>query len=666
MSTNGSLSLGELLATRRDEIVARYLAELGTGSNELVARDLAAYLDEIGAALCEPEDCTFDEELPRWCVGDDLDDVTRQVDTLREVILAYAAEDAVCASAHELGVITRMLGGSIAAAAKRRAEAKERELILERRRFETLLHLLPAGLFVTDARGRLLETNAVAEQIWGGKLPKVQGPSEFGVYRARWPHGAPLAPDEWAVARALRTGETITNEEVEIHTFDGHMRTILNSAAALMDDRGDIVGAVALGVDITERKRFERALAFLVRAGEVLGSTLDYRATIQQVVQLVVPQFADWAIVDLLTEQGTTETPAVAHADPALVEELRRLRERHPPDAAANDGVYRVLRTGQALLVPEVPAEGAPDWNADLAARLAPFLRLGLRSYVIAPLIVSNRTVGTISLVHGSAGRRFDEADLALARGLALRMSNAIGGALLYKASQEALHAREDALATVSHDLRNPLNVIHVNTEFLLHLLDAGPLDTERGKRMLSGVLRAAQRMNRLVTDLLDLSKFEAGRAALELIPVQPSALLLGAHEVNDVAADAKGITLVDDVEPGPPVRCDRERMMQVLSNLVGNAIKFAPADSQVTLGVRTFGAEVRFFVRDEGPGIPPEQLPRLFEPYWQAPETAKAGSGLGLTIVKRIVEAHGGRVWCDSSLGAGSTFFFTLPRDDA
>jgi signal transduction histidine kinase len=225
--------------------------------------------------------------------------------------------------------------------------------------------------------------------------------------------------------------------------------------------------------------------------------------------------------------------------------------------------------------------------------------------------------------------------------------------------AEEASRAREDMLAVVAHDLRNPLNVMMMTTQVIAETEPTG----ERRDQLIGVMLRAAHRMNRLIDDLLDVVRQESGKMRLDFGEFSVESLLALTTEAFQPTAAENGISLV--VEPTPPglaVRGDSERVMQVMTNLVGNAMKFVPRGGKVDVKCERSGADAICSVADSGPGIPPEDLGRLFEKFWQRRRTDKRGVGLGLAIARGIVEAHGGHIWAESTLGAGSTFFFTLP----
>ena len=232
--------------------------------------------------------------------------------------------------------------------------------------------------------------------------------------------------------------------------------------------------------------------------------------------------------------------------------------------------------------------------------------------------------------------------------------------ARLFHEAQQATRARDDMLGVVAHDLRNPLNTIVMGASTMLELLPESPPLLRNHAQI---VRRAADRMNRLIQDLLDVRRIESGRLAVDPRSVTVALLVDETLEMLRPLAAAASLSLVTDLAPElPRVRADSGRILQVFSNLVGNAIKFTPVGGRITIGAMRLDDEVRFEIADTGPGIPAEQLPHVFGQFWQGLRGDRRGIGLGLAIAKGIVEAHGGRIWVESQIGEGSRFYFTLP----
>ncbi|MEP6550896.1 MAG: HAMP domain-containing sensor histidine kinase, partial [Gemmatimonadales bacterium] len=218
----------------------------------------------------------------------------------------------------------------------------------------------------------------------------------------------------------------------------------------------------------------------------------------------------------------------------------------------------------------------------------------------------------------------------------------------------------DDVLAVVAHDLRNPLNTVTMAVSLML---ETTPVERVQERRQAEIVRRAADRMNRMIQDLLDVKRMESGRLGIELKSESPASLVNDTIDMLRPLAIGSTIRLEPSIDDNLPlVLADSARIQQVLSNLVGNAVKFTPRNGRITVTAERMDSEVRFAVIDTGPGIPAEQLPHIFGQFWQAKTSDRRGIGLGLAIAKGIVEAHEGRIWVESDVGLGSTFYFTLP----
>jgi CheY-like chemotaxis protein len=224
---------------------------------------------------------------------------------------------------------------------------------------------------------------------------------------------------------------------------------------------------------------------------------------------------------------------------------------------------------------------------------------------------------------------------------------------------EEAIRSRDTLLSVVAHDLRNPLNVIALSAHALL---ESSPI-AER--RPLERILRSAGRAQRMVRDLLAIGAMDTGNLSLDLKRVDTSRLLLSTVESQqDIAAEAS-VILSSDLSPSlPAVRGDEGRLLEVLENLIGNAVKFTPAGGTITVGAGVRGDQVLLWVKDSGCGIEPEQLPHIFDRFWQAKKKERRGLGLGLSICRGIVKAHDGLIWAESTVGVGTTVFVSLPAD--
>lgn len=412
--------------------------------------------------------------------------------------------------------------------------------------------------------------------------------------------------------------------------------------------------------DVTERHRVEREQRFLSAAGALLAESIDYELTLQRVARLTVPDLADLCIVYLRTPSGRVEPAAIEHVEPHMAGLAREILRRYSVQMDINVGAGYVIATGQNELVREVSAERLRAMAQD-EQHYRMILQLEVRSYISVPLRARGEVLGAITLMRvGASRRRQGPEDMVLVQELARRAALALDNARLYRTAQEATRARDEMLDVVAHDLRNPLHSILVMGGTLGRKLQAG-MSPESIQKLVSGIETSVRRMSRLVEDLLAVTRLDQGRMSVRPALERPELLV---HEALGAARPlAEQHELRWEVGAGlPPVFADKDRVLQVFSNLLGNALKFTPRGGTVEVGAVLEGPHVCFWVRDTGQGIAPEQQPHVFERFWQGDQHDARGMGLGLAICKGLVEAHGGRIWLESTPGEGSTFRFTLP----
>ena len=429
--------------------------------------------------------------------------------------------------------------------------------------------------------------------------------------------------------------------------------------------------------DITERKRAEEAARYLARASEVLSESLDYQRTLNDFAKLVVPELADWCSVEIVGDHGELVQLAVAHADPEKVKWARELSRRYPPNPDAATGSPNVIRTGEPELYPEIPEQllvaGAVDEE-----HLRIIREVGIRSAIVVPLVAHDRTLGALTLIAAESGRRYGHADLALALELARRAALAVDNTRLHRAeldariaAERANRAKSDFLAVMSHELRTPLNAIGGYAQILemgLH----GPISDDQ-RDALERIGRAQRHLLGLINNVLNLARIETGRVEYRIRPVLVSSVLGDLASLVQPLFAAREISLVSRLpeEDGGAevyVAADREKLIQILTNLLGNAAKFTPAHGEVEMRL-TRGAhagEVMIIVRDSGPGIPADKLELIFEPFVQLERsltTPAEGAGLGLSISRDLARGMGGDLRADSMEGHGAALILTLPR---
>lgn len=415
-----------------------------------------------------------------------------------------------------------------------------------------------------------------------------------------------------------------------------------------------------------EAEGARRRAAFLAESAVILDSSLDYEETLANVVRLSVPMLADYCVL-YLVEEGQPRRVGFAHSDPEQDELVRGLGDVAPPDLESEGLFARALRSGAPLLLPKIDEqlieEVANDRShAEILRRLNP------HSGMFVPMTAGDEVVGALAFATTDSGRVYGETDLELALELARRAALAVANARLYREARLAAQARDQLLAVVSHDLRNMLNTVALRSQLVAERSIRGSIEGPPDHELVGSIVRSVHEMGRLLDDLLEIGRTEAGRPTLRLEAIDPHELVESSIEMLRPTAEGKLALEVEGGAMAPAVRADRERILRVLSNLISNAIKFTPIGGRVTLRVEPGDKDVVFAVEDTGPGISEADRERVFERFYRGEGARESGSGLGLAIAKSLIEAHGGEIWVESEEGAGATFFFTLPvaRPDA
>jgi signal transduction histidine kinase/cell division protein FtsB len=396
-------------------------------------------------------------------------------------------------------------------------------------------------------------------------------------------------------------------------------------------------------------EREELRAAFLASAGQELTASLDFVQTVSTLARTIVPNLAEVCVIDLREPDGSLRRVATAHRDPERAAKLAATHDTIIENVP--EGVVRVMHDREARVM------GA---TSTLVSYLGEDETQ--RSLMAIPLVSRGQVLGVITQA-APEGKVFTREDALLGAELARHGSLAIDNARLYEESQQAVRAREEVLAIVSHDLRNPLSAITL----AVSLMKMSKSIVAEDREQFDVIDVSASRMRRLIEDLLDVTRVEGGkRLPVEPAPVDVEELFAETHELFKAQAASASITLQNRVEEGvPTVAADRHRVLQVLSNLIGNALKFTPPGGVISYAAEARPGEVLFTVADTGPGIPKEHLGDVFKTYWQAKRTERFGAGLGLPIAKGVVDAHGGKIWVKSKPGAGTKFYFTLPIYD-
>ncbi len=547
-------------------------------------------------------------------------------------------------------------------------ELNRQELLrdnIERRKVESALRASEAKLsgiialsndaiVAVDADQRITMFNASAERIFGYRLEEVLG-ADLGI----------LIPERLRARHrehvAAFSAEPVTARSVDARSVDlvalrknGEEFPIEAAISKLQLDTGPCF-TVTLR-DVTEQRRTTTEKELLADIGSVLSTTLDLERTLQTVGDLAVRNLADICMIDVAARDGDLQRAHVVSRDPSIsgaCDEILRVALAHECPYLSR-ATFEAKRT---VLVEQLSPEML-DAFARLPEHLALLRAIRPRSVIATPLLAQDEVLGMMVVVSSDPSPTYGPRDVALVEEIARRLGLWLDNVRLYRTARSATRARDEVIGVVAHDLRNPLNVVLMQAALLRESVSAARGPAER-------IDRSVQRMNRLIQDLLDVSRLDTGAFAIARARHPARQLVAEVLETQRALASAAAIELsLDAPDELPHVSADRDRLQQVFENLVGNAIKFTPRGGHVGIGASARDRDVLFWVSDTGIGIGPEDLPHVFERFWQArSEDRQRGAGLGLTIAKAIVEAHGGRIWVESAPGQGTTFFFAIPQ---
>jgi PAS domain S-box-containing protein len=520
---------------------------------------------------------------------------------------------------------------------------------------DAIIDNIPLTLFLKESQSlRIVRVNRAAEDLFGWPRQTLIGTSAYDLW--------PPAQADFFVEKdreALNSGTIVDIPEEPVQTRDQGVRLLHTRKVPILDTAGRAMYLLGISEDITERRRREQEQQFLAEATVVLSASLDYEQTLAAFAQLVVRDFADWCVIDIAEEHEHLRRLKVVSANPANAAICADL-EQWPIDRNRPYLVRAVVEKRQPLLIEHVSSEHLES-VAQGPEHLQALRAVSPRSLMAVPLLMRGQLLGTLAFISSTPSRVYGPGDLRLAETLADRAAVAIENARLYRAAVDATQLRDQVLGVVAHDLRNPLSAILLQASALKRW---GGEPERRSQKPREAIHRAATHMNRLIQDLLDIAVIEAGQLVVKREPLSARDLVVEAVDMQRPLASSSSLELRVDVDPDVPQICgDRDRLLQVFQNLIGNAIKFTTAGGGVvTVGAATGNREVVYSVADTGCGIAAEDLPRVFDRFWQATRAGRQGAGLGLPITKGIVEAHGGRIWVESTEGKGTTFSFTVP----
>jgi PAS domain S-box-containing protein len=586
----------------------------------------------------------------------------------------------------------------------------------EASRYAAIVDLAFDAIVSIDAEGRVIEFNPAAERMFGYRRDDAMGQPMAELIIPRHLRGEHFA----GLRRYLATGESrILGHRLELEAMraDGSLFPV-ELAIRRMPTAGPPVFTAYLR-DLAEQRRFVARQQLLLDASALLASSLTYEETLRNVSKVVIPALADWYFVDV-RDPATNRTRRihVDHRDPSKVQLAIELAHRYPT-TSEDRGVAAVLRTGRTEWMREIP-ETLLRESAQSPEHLSMLHALGLRSYILVPLAAHGEVYGVLGFITAESGRLYDSDDVIVAEDLGRRAGQAVENARLFQEiagqreqlreqqleleaqaaeleesaqaleqanaslsgknaqlrarSEEALRARDEAdrankaksdfLAAMSHELRTPLNAVLGYAELLLLGVHGG-MNAQQSDRV-SRMKRSGEHLLGVINDILNFARLEAGRVEYRFRAVPVAEVLKAMDDIIGPQFRARPFRYVKQNDCGEAaVRADPDKLVQILINLLSNAMRYTPDNGEIVVRCRRRGRDIAISVKDTGPGIAPDMLDVIFEPFVQVASAyggERHGTGLGLSISRNLARAMQGDLTVESEIGAGSTFTVRLP----
>jgi PAS domain S-box-containing protein len=537
-----------------------------------------------------------------------------------------------------------------------RDATEQRRYVEAQERLAAIVENSQDAIISQDLNGTILSWNRGAQNLFGFSAEEAIGqPIEIVV-------PPDLRAEHQKSLQALKSGQPVQHTDTfRIHK-NGTRLEVSSRISPVRGSEGEVIGASKISHDISAQKRNERVLKLFSDAGTVLSALTEETSMLERLARLGVPLFADWCVVSLIDAHGKVQTVGRSHADAAMQAVLDEYLGRYPLDWNNPSITVNVLRAGEPELISDMPAAvldalAASEHQRELLGKLSP------RSVLVVPLTIRGKTVGAISFALSSSFRRYSFDDVGVAMELARRAATAIENARLYQELQETQRQKDDFLAMLAHELRNPLAAIQYANQ-IAHLQQS---PSEEARETID---RQIKNLSHLIDDLLDVSRITRDKIHLKKEHLDGRTLVQRAAASIQPIIASRNHQLTVDVAPVPlPLLADPTRIEQILVNLLSNAAKYTPEGGKITLRSYADGKHAVFQVEDNGIGIPTESLSHVFELFTQVDRSldrSQGGLGIGLTVVRRLAEMHGGAVTADSpGLGQGSRFTVRLPLCD-
>lgn len=544
-------------------------------------------------------------------------------------------------------------------------DVTEKKLADQQLRFQSdltksIMDNATTAIFMMDSQSHCTLVNPAAEKMTGYTLDELRGGPLHSFIHHHRSDGTRFPAEACPLDRALRDrAEVREHHDVFVRKNGEFFPVCCNARVIYKEDVA--IGTVIEVRDITIEAKAAQTAKFLVDASEILASVQDLKSTLNQIASHAVSYLCDWCVVDLLDDDREIKRVASAHADQQKEKLVRLLQEQYPVTWDSPSLVVKVLRTGEPQLFGDIP-EGLIDSIAVDATHRELIKQLAPRSFMVLPLKIRGKTFGAIGFVRSDSAIPLTPDDLSLATELTRRAATAIDNAKLYENLSDADRRKDEFLATLAHELRNPLAPIRNGLQLMK--LAPSPATVEHARSMME---RQVLQLVRLVDDLMDVSRISRGKLELRFDTVALSQVINSAVETSRPLIEEFQHTLkVELPSTEVYVRADILRLAQAFLNLLNNAAKYSDPGATISISAVLEGTKVNVSVKDNGIGIEADQLPRIFDLFSQVDrslEKSRGGLGIGLTLVQRLVSLHGGQITAHSEgAGKGSTFLITLP----
>jgi PAS domain S-box-containing protein len=497
-----------------------------------------------------------------------------------------------------------------------------------------IFDVLPVGLWIADKNGKIISTNDAGKKIWGAK-PRV-GVEEYGIFNARYyPSMKELKPDDWALLHTIKERATIEDELLEIDTFDGKKKIILNYAAPVIDDNEDILGAIVVNNDVTEKTKVDRELKdhanFLNTLLDTIPDPIYYKD--ENCIYTGCNQAFAQKILGIPKKDIIGKT----------LHELAQQTRDNEQEKRIPDDLLQIYNKMDAELIKNGMLQ-----SYEVEVRIA---NGNINSYINSRAAIYN-SGGDIT---GIVGAMLDITERKEAE------SEIINAKI---EAEAASRTKSEFLTTISHELRTPLNAIIGYSDMLIEE-DFGKIN-DKQKRFSQHIHNSGKHLLELINDILDISKIESGKLELLYEDFILKDLMENVENIVKPLAIKKRIELCFPTDYNRmSIKADKIKFKQILYNIMNNAVKFTPENGSIVVSTELNGNYLEVSVKDNGIGISEESQKHLFTPFYQADSSCSReyqGTGLGLSLVRKLANLHGGKVTVESVLGKGSTFTITIP----